>query len=585
MDLGPNPLPPVQDSAVSVGVDPFITLPPSAEDEPPARVQQLALVPGQNDAIAALDTRGLVWLIEDGVIRETPLADLRGQIDFVEPGAEAGLRSLAFHSDYATPGAPGEGRLYLAFSARPETAPSATPLFEVPGRAAQFHDVVAEFTVDPADPIVDPGTARELLRIAQPLGNHNFGQLAFDHDLEPGEPGYGLLFMGIGDGGGTNNVLGTARDLSLIHGKVARIDPLGGPDGAPYAIPDDNPFADAVQALPELYAYGFRNPQALSFDNGLLFASDIGQNRVEEINLVLRGADHGWSIREGTFEADDGAITRLPSDDPITLQYPITQYDHDEIGGLSAAVGGGIVYGGDGVPGLDDHYVFTDFPTGRLFALPLEGLEQTLADGRVAPNETVAPLNLQVVDGTGELTSFREFSATGSGRVDLRLAEGPDGEILAFSKASGTIFTLARAIGTGLTSEEAQTVAYLYEAALDRDGEIDLPGLNFWIDAREDGLSALHLADLFLESDEFEARFGDVDTLSDGDFIDLLYDNVLGRAGDAPGVAFWTAVAGQSGTERAELLLAFATSNENTDARAFVETLNETAPGDWSFVG
>ncbi|MEO0823664.1 MAG: DUF4214 domain-containing protein [Pseudomonadota bacterium] len=138
-------------------------------------------------------------------------------------------------------------------------------------------------------------------------------------------------------------------------------------------------------------------------------------------------------------------------------------------------------------------------------------------------------------------------------------------------------------IGLGLNGEEAQEVALLYEAGLDRDGDIDSAGLNFWIDQREGGLTIEETANFFLESDEFEAAFGDPDTLSDQALVEQLYLNVLGRAGETEGVEFWTAAVGDPNFSRAELLFEFSVSVENAETLEFVETLTETEAGAWSF--
>ncbi|MGF1552190.1 MAG: DUF4214 domain-containing protein [Paracoccaceae bacterium] len=136
-----------------------------------------------------------------------------------------------------------------------------------------------------------------------------------------------------------------------------------------------------------------------------------------------------------------------------------------------------------------------------------------------------------------------------------------------------------------LSREEAREVALLYETGLDRDGEIDLEGLNYWIDIREGGFSVEETAQSFLDSREFQEKYGDPDALSDLALVERLYRNVLNREGEAEGVAFWTGVLEDQGFSRANLLYAFAVSVENADTLDFVETLTETAPGDWEFVG
>ncbi len=127
-------------------------------------------------------------------------------------------------------------------------------------------------------------------------------------------------------------------------------------------------------------------------------------------------------------------------------------------------------------------------------------------------------------------------------------------------------------------------MAYLYEAGLDRNGNIDLPGLNYWIDLREAGFAEKDLAWAFLSSNEFEAAFGAPETLSDRGLVEQLYWNVLDRQGEAAGVDFWEGVLGQPGYDRADLLLAFALSPENVAGSPFVEDLAEVAPGVWDFL-
>lgn len=147
----------------------------------------------------------------------------------------------------------------------------------------------------------------------------------------------------------------------------------------------------------------------------------------------------------------------------------------------------------------------------------------------------------------------------------------------------GIAGTLLGETGVGISEERAQNLALLYETGLDRDGEIDGPGLNFWIDAAEGGFSDTEISGFFTRAPEFEARFGPLDALSDAAYVDLLYQNTLERAGDVEGVAFWNGRL-DAGLSREELLFAFATSVENADTLRFVETLTEIGPSDWAFV-
>lgn len=153
-----------------------------------------------------------------------------------------------------------------------------------------------------------------------------------------------------------------------------------------------------------------------------------------------------------------------------------------------------------------------------------------------------------------------------------------EGEFVEFADIEGL-----RLIGPGLQPNRAKTIAYVYEAALDRDGNIDERGLNFWIDAAENGLTNRQIAQSFIDSIEFEDRFGDPDTLNDFSFVTVLYENVLDRMADDPGRNFWLSQLARPDVDRADLLLAFARSDENRAASSFVETLSEDDPGIWTF--
>jgi glucose/arabinose dehydrogenase len=235
-------------------------------------------------------------------------------------------------------------------------------------------------------------SARELMRIDKPQFNHNGGALVFGPDK--------LLYISLGDGGNANDEgpghvpEGNAQSLSEgnVLGKILRIDPLGSNSAnGQYGLPADNPFVGKPGA-DEIYAYGFRNPFRMSFDNktGRLWVGDVGQNNVEEVDVVRKGGNYGWRIKEGTFLFDTGA--ELPPPDtghgfvyqdspgqPPGLIDPVAEYDHSDGPGLPetrVAVIGGFVYRGDDIKRLRGHYVFGDYSgeigeavAGHLFTL------------------------------------------------------------------------------------------------------------------------------------------------------------------------------------------------------------------------
>lgn len=437
------------------------------------RIQDIQMIPGREDAYAVLDTRGVVWLLEDGVFRTEPLIDLRlpaaAGLDFVPTSGfgENGLRSIAFHPDFAEVGAPGFGKVYLAHSSAATVAARGdTQLFAydtsdpdaditVPA-APVFDDTVTEFTVDPQTMLIDPDSARELLRMAKPFANHSFGQLKFNPHAAPGDADHGLLYFSIGDGGSADDPFNLSQRLDQILGKFLRIDPLEGPNGEAYTIPADNPFVGVGGALPEIMAYGLRNAQQFDFtEDGHILLSEIGQNAMEEVNLFVPGGNYGWDVTEGTFllANQDGTQGRdsfgLPlGQDDFGFQYPLTQYDHLESKNRLVAVGGGVAYEGTEIPFLDGSFAFPDLSSGKVYVVSLDGIDADLADdGRIDPTETRAPEQFVLIDGTGALTSFAAitgFTIPGLGdvRAELRFAPTAEGEILAFSKVTGNIYRL-----------------------------------------------------------------------------------------------------------------------------------------------
>ena len=296
---------------------------------------------------------------------------------------ERGLLGLAFHPDYRKNG------LVYTYTSEPLT--SGPPDFPIPDTgeppaANASLTVIREWRVDDPkrpDSVVDPTSSRVVLRIEQPQFNHNGGDLAFGPD--------GMLYIALGDGGsaddqGAGHVPGgNGQDLSEgnVLGKILRIDPQGtNSANGGYGIPADNPFVGAPGA-DEIFAYGFRNPFRMSFDTrtGELYAADVGQNDIEEVDVVVAGGNYGWPIKEGTFlfdmnGADDGFTTVDSPGAPVGLIDPVAQYDHDE----GVSVTGGFVYRGRRVSDLRGSYVFGDFTAsfaagaaGRLFQIGRDG--------------------------------------------------------------------------------------------------------------------------------------------------------------------------------------------------------------------
>jgi glucose/arabinose dehydrogenase len=270
-----------------------------------------------------LEQPGRIRIVEGGKLVTKPFLDLTGR---VLAGGEQGLLGLAFHAGYRT-----NGRFFVDYTRKPDGA-----------------TVIAEYHVS-SDPDVALPSGRTVLVVPQPFPNHNGGMLAFGPD--------GRLYVGLGDGGSGGDPGNRAQNRNLLLGKVLRI----GVDGAkPYAIPPDNPFARGG-GRGEIYALGFRNPWRFSFDRGtgLLYAGDVGQDRVEEVDIVRRGGNYGWRIMEGNL-----CFSPASGCDRTELTPPIATYTH--AGGRCAIVGG-YVYRGRAVPGLAGTYVYGDLCSGEVF--------------------------------------------------------------------------------------------------------------------------------------------------------------------------------------------------------------------------
>jgi glucose/arabinose dehydrogenase len=348
--------------------------------------------PGLPDHLFVVDQAGQLHAIDlttgdRAVVLD--VADRLVTLGAFGPGTfdERGFLGVAFHPEYATNG------LLYTYTSEPVTA--VADFSTMPeGVDPNHQSVVTEWqSSDPSDPTaaVDPSSARELLRIDEPQFNHNAGALVFDNS--------GNLLIALGDGGaaddqGVGHVPGgNGQDPSNPLGDILRIDP-GGDDSAnaAYGIPADNPFVGDDGVLDEIFAYGFRNPFRISVDTptGTIWAGDVGQNDIEEIDIVVAGGNYGWRIKEGSFlfdpNGDDlGFVTDRSPGEPAGLIDPVAEYDHDE----GIAVVGGFVYRGDAIPQLDGRYVFGEFvdpdtgagrllylaPNGRIAEFRLEGQE------------------------------------------------------------------------------------------------------------------------------------------------------------------------------------------------------------------
>jgi len=229
-------------------------------------------------------------------------------------------------------------------------------------RKSNRQSIIARYTVVERDGrrVVDVDSELRVMEVFQPFGNHNGGTIVFGPD--------GMLYIALGDGGHKNDIYGNAESLEMLLGKVLRIDVRKASADAPYAVPDDNPFVGRDGARPEIWCYGLRNIWRMSFDRetGALWAADVGQNKIEEVDVLVRGGFYGWN----SFEADqEFELRRSKLPTPPDAIAPVASYSHRE--GLS--ITGGYVYRGKAIPALQGWYLYSDFITKRAWACNAAG--------------------------------------------------------------------------------------------------------------------------------------------------------------------------------------------------------------------
>lgn len=250
---------------------------------------------------------------------------------------ELGLLSLAFHPNFKE-----NGHFYVYYTAEP---PESTRL--------------ARYTADKTNPNqADISSELIIIEQNQPFVNHNGGQVVFGPD--------GFLYLSLGDGGGDHDPYNNAQNKSSLLGKILRINVDNSSAGKNYVIPADNPFANNTNRFrEEIFAYGLRNPWRFSFDpeTGLLWNADVGQNQIEEINLIFKGYNYGWNLFEGTL--CNNLVDQLCNRNNIT--FPIHEYDHQ----IGKSITGGFVYRGSRLLDLYGYYIYADFVSGRIWALKL----------------------------------------------------------------------------------------------------------------------------------------------------------------------------------------------------------------------
>lgn len=340
--MGSTAAPPAQPAAPAVGSPAAEALPrlslqrlfPKLELRRPV---QVVFEPGNDARLYILEQPGRILAVKpDAGEAETAqtVLDIRERVN--SRGNEEGLLALAFHPKFAQ-----NRQAFLYYTAMGEDRKRVSRL--------------SRFLFDPAAGTLAPGSEEVILQVDQPYSNHNGGTVLFGPD--------GMLYLSLGDGGAANDPLHAGQDLGTLLAKVLRLDVDRTEGDRRYAIPADNPFVAVSGARPEVWAYGLRNIWRMSFDRktGELYGGDVGQNSYEEVDIIRKGGNYGWNVREGLHAFPGGEPGKFGSEyvDPI-VEYPRSD-------GIS--ITGGYVYRGTRWPELEGVYLYADLATCRIWGI------------------------------------------------------------------------------------------------------------------------------------------------------------------------------------------------------------------------
>lgn len=427
-----NPIPgSIPQSNLLVSLKPFAQIPPSSDKTPLARITKLDFQPKTGN-IFIVDLRGKLYTMQHNKpVLYMDIAKLKPKF-INQPGLATGFGSFAFHPDFFQ-----NGLLYTTHSEPPNSAKADFDYDDSIKVTMQW--VLTEWKTNNPGEAIFSGTSRELFRINMVTGIHGVQEITFNPLSKPGDEDFGMLYIGVGDGGSVENGYPfLAHSVDKVWGTILRIDPMGRNSiNHQYGIPLHNPFANTEnkKAVKEIYAYGFRNPHRITWSrSGKMLVCNIGQKNIEAIDIVAAGHDYGWPIREGSFViepyGDINKVYPLAKNDSIyKITYPVAQFDHDE----GNAISGGFEYWGTDLPQLKGKFLFGDIPSGRLFYVDIadltQGKQAPIKEWKVLVNHTVRTLK----------------EICGSGRVDLHFGRDFKGELYILTKADGKVYKLGSA--------------------------------------------------------------------------------------------------------------------------------------------
>ena len=348
---------------------------------PNLRVRRPVVIANAGDGsnrLFLVTQQGVIHVIEndENVSKTKTFLDIEPKVVYDDRKNEEGLLGLTFHPNYKQ-----NGQFFVYYTTTD----------------APLTSVVSRFTVSDDPNQADPASEVELLRIKQPFWNHNGGTIEFGPD--------GYLYIGLGDGGLRDDPFMNAQNVQTLLGSILRIDVNKREGGRNYGIPADNPFAEqgkSPTARPEIYAYGFRNPWRFSFDKetGAMWMADVGQDVWEEINIVRKGGNYGWDLREGKHKF--GSAGSEPRADLIE---PIWEYHHD----VGKSITGGHVYRGKKVPSLNGYYLYADYVTMKFWALKYDWDAGKVVENRGITSNSDKPIMTFGADEAGEVYCSDSF--------------------------------------------------------------------------------------------------------------------------------------------------------------------------------
>jgi glucose/arabinose dehydrogenase/mono/diheme cytochrome c family protein len=411
----------IMDSGLFFELELFTQIPSSDSISPLAKITKMESEPNSG-RLFVQDQHGKMYELVDG--KPHVFFDLRSlRPDFVsKPGLATGFGSYAFHPEYEK-----NGLLYTSHTEKGGSQPADFAYEDSIKVTMQW--VLTEWkTTDPNSKSF-VGISRELLRVNVVTQIHGMQEITFNPHANKGDEDYGLLYIGIGDGGAAENGFNFITDHKggAVWSSILRIDPKGNNSkNGQYGIPKSNPFVGQKDKAEEVFAYGFRNPNRVFWDpRGRLLASEIGHKNIEEINLIEAGKFYGWPVREGTFvintAGDMDKVYALPEDDgQLGAIYPLIQMDHDDISGIIAGY-----FPKNGV--FKEKFLLGDIPSGEVFIADLFGNS----------GSKVQRVDVKL---NGKETTLKELC--GKPRVDLKFGQDKSGQVYILTKADGKIYKL-----------------------------------------------------------------------------------------------------------------------------------------------